>query len=238
MLTFGSLFAGIGGFDLGFERAGMKCKWQVEIDEFARTILRKHWPKHLQHKDIRHCGRGNLSKVDVICGGFPCQDISFAGPGGGLTGDRSGLWAEYFRVICELRPRYVVVENSSALLVRGLDAILCDFASVGFDAEWQIIQASDFALPHRRKRIFIVAYPNSQHGEARMGNLENRQRSVFATHYQERFPIWIQTASEIAGADDGVPERLYRQRVEVIGNSVAVPIAEWIGNLIVQHSSE
>jgi len=103
-LSFGSLFAGIGGFDLGFERAGMVCKWQVEIDDYATRVLAKHWPSVHRERDIRDCGPHNLERVDVICGGFPCQDISYAGLGAGLDGERSGLFFEAIRLVCELRP--------------------------------------------------------------------------------------------------------------------------------------
>ena len=104
-LTFGSLFAGIGGFDLGFERAGMVCKWQVEIDDYANRVLRKHWPDVRRWPDVRTWPQQDTEPVDVICGGFPCQDISYAGRGAGLEGERSGLFFESVRVVRELRPR-------------------------------------------------------------------------------------------------------------------------------------
>lgn len=157
-LTFGSLFSGIGGLDLGLERASMKCQWQVEIDEYAQKVLKKHWPDVARFRDIRDCGMHNLTSVDLICGGFPCQDISSAGRRIGITGERSGLWKEFHRIICELRPRYVLVENVAALLVRGIDTVLGDLAACGYDAEWQVLSAAQFGAPHLRKRIFIVAY--------------------------------------------------------------------------------
>ena len=95
-LIFGSLFAGIGGIDLGLERAGMKCAWQVEIDPYAQKVLEKHWPEVKRYSDIRDCGADNLDVVDLICGGFPCQDISYAGKGAGIEGERSGLWKEFY----------------------------------------------------------------------------------------------------------------------------------------------
>ena len=124
MLTFGSLFSGIGGFEIGFERAGMACKWQVEIDEYASRVLAKHWPSVHRERDIKDCGKHNLESVDVICGGFPCQDISYAGRCAGLDGERSGLFFEAIRVVRELQPRIVVMENVAALLTRGLDRVL------------------------------------------------------------------------------------------------------------------
>ena len=121
-LTFGSLFAGIGGFDLGLERAGMRCEWQVEIDPYARAVLAKHWPEVRRWEDVRTFPpKEGEWGVDVICGGFPCQDISVAGKGVGLAGARSGLWYEFARIIGEIRPRFVIVENVAALLTRGAD---------------------------------------------------------------------------------------------------------------------
>lgn len=160
-LTFGSLFAGIGGIDLGFERAGMVCKWQVEIDDYARRVLAKHWPKVHREKDIRDCGRHNLEWVDVIAGGFPCQDISYAGQGAGLDGERSGLFFEAVRVVRELQPRFVVLENVAALLTRGLDRVLGTLATLGYDAEWHCIPAAAVGAPHIRDRVFVIAYANS-----------------------------------------------------------------------------
>jgi DNA (cytosine-5)-methyltransferase 1 len=158
MLTFGSLFAGIGGFDLGFERAGFQCKWQVEIDTYATKILERHWPDVHRERDIRQCGRHNLERVDCIIGGFPCQDISYAGKRAGLDGARSGLWYEFARIVCELEPRIVCVENVSALLTRGLDQVLGTLASFGFDAQWHCIPAAAVGAPHIRDRVFILAY--------------------------------------------------------------------------------
>jgi DNA (cytosine-5)-methyltransferase 1 len=157
-VTFGSLFAGIGGFDLGLERAGMVCKWQVEIDPYARAVLDKHWPEVPKHDDVRTFPPQGEWGVDVICGGFPCQDISVAGKGAGLAGARSGLWYEYARIIGELRPSYVIVENVAALLARGMGTVLGDLSSLGYDAEWHVIPASAVGAPHRRERAWIVAH--------------------------------------------------------------------------------
>jgi DNA (cytosine-5)-methyltransferase 1 len=163
----GSLFAGIGGFDLGLERAGMTIAWQSEIDPYASAVLRKHWPNVPNHGDIRNIRAGTVEPVDLLCGGFPCQDISNAGKRAGIDGERSGLWSEYARVIGELRPRYVVVENVAALLGRGLDRVLGDLAALGFDAEWHCIPASAVGAPHRRDRIWIVAHARRDGGERR-----------------------------------------------------------------------
>jgi len=162
MLTFGSLFAGIGGFDLGFERAGFQCKWQVEIDDYATKILERHWPDVHREQDIRQCGRHNLERVDCIIGGFPCQDISYAGKGAGLDGARSGLFFEAIRLVCQLRPRAVVLENVAGLLTRGLDRVLGTLASLGYDAEWHCIPAAAVGAPHIRDRVFVLAFAEGE----------------------------------------------------------------------------
>lgn len=236
-LTFGSLFAGIGGFDLGFERAGMRCKWQVEVNPFAIRVLEKHWPKVRKYRDIREFNPTQSQKVDVICGGFPCQDISLAGSGKGIDGERSGLWSEYFRIVCELRPRYVVVENVSALLRRGIDRVLGDLASVGFDAEWQSFLASDFGLPHRRERICIVAYSNEiiRSERERLGLIADGEAEVFGGSSAERTAVRVQTADHFVGVDDGLPRELYGLRAERVGNAVVPDAFEWVGKRIIEH---
>jgi len=160
------LFSGIGGFSLGLERAGMRTVAFCEIDPFCRRVLAKHWPGVPCFNDVRSLTAERLAadgiSVDAICGGFPCQDISWAGNGDGIEGDRSGLWKEYARIIGELRPRFVAVENVTALLSRGLGVVLGDLAALGYDAEWQDVSAEDIGAPHPRSRVWIVAYPSGQ----------------------------------------------------------------------------
>ena len=159
MMRIGSLFSGIGGLDLGLEWAGVGYTvWQVERDPFCRAVLARHWPDAERFEDVCTVGVANLAPVDVICGGFPCQDISYAGKGAGLDGERSGLWFEFARVVREMGPRFVVVENVSALLTRGLDAVLGTLASLGYDAEWCCVRASDVGARHRRDRVFLIGY--------------------------------------------------------------------------------
>src|ERR1700723_849188 len=138
--THGSLFAGIDGFSIGFERAGFRTKWQVEIEPFAQRTLNKHWPKSAKHNDVKTFPpRDSLLSswdVDCITGGFPCTDVSVAGKNAGIEGEHSGLYREFIRIIRLLRPRYAVIENSPAIVVRGLDRILCLLAESGYDAEW------------------------------------------------------------------------------------------------------
>lgn len=161
MMRIGSLFSGIGGLELGLEAAisGAHTVWQVESAPFPRSILARHWPDADRSVcDVRLAGAHNLEPVEVICGGFPCQDISTAGLGAGLDGAKSGLWTEYARIIRELRPRYVVIENVSALIVRGLERVLGTLAELGYDAEWSTLSAADVGAPHLRRRLFIIAW--------------------------------------------------------------------------------
>ena len=144
------IFSGLG------LRYGMKCKWQVELDEYARRVLEKHWPDVPRYGDIRTITE--LPYVDVVGGGFPCQDITHAGKGAGIHGAKSSLWFEMLRIIRMVRPPYVVVENSSALCERGLDTVLAGLASSGYDAEWQRLPASAFGASHERERTYVIAY--------------------------------------------------------------------------------
>ena len=158
------LFSGIGGFSLGLERTGgFETVAFCEIEEFPRKVLAKHWPDVPCYRDVRELTAERLAAdgiaVDIICGGFPCQDISTAGKGAGLSGERSGLFYEVARLVGELGPRFVILENVGALLSRGLDAVLGTLASLGYDAEWHCIPASAVGAPHRRDRVWIVAYP-------------------------------------------------------------------------------
>jgi DNA (cytosine-5)-methyltransferase 1 len=157
-LTIGSLFSGIGALELGLMRAGLgPVLWQAERDEFCRRVLARHFPKARRYEDVRDVDR-SAAPVDVVCGGFPCQDLSYAGAGAGLDGERSGLWRELVRVAREVGPRYLVVENVSALLVRGLGTILGELAESGFDASWDCVPASSIGAPHRRDRLLLVAW--------------------------------------------------------------------------------
>ena len=156
------LFSGIGGFSLGLERAGFETVAFCEIDETCRRVLKKHWPKVDIFEDVKELCQFDFApgEIEVICGGFPCQDISVAGKGKGLKGERSGLWFEYKRPIEELKPKYVIIENVANLRSKGLVTVLQDLWSLGYDSEWHIISACGIGSVHRRERIWIVAYPN------------------------------------------------------------------------------
>jgi DNA (cytosine-5)-methyltransferase 1 len=159
----GSLFSGIGGFELGFEMTGaFETVFQVENNPYAQKILAKHWQKVPRFDDVRNVGKHNLPECDILIGGFPCQDVSHAGNRKGIdAGTRSGLWWEFHRIINELRPRVTVLENVPGLFTLGFDEVLGSLSKIGLDAEWEIISASSQGAPHVRERVFIVAYPNS-----------------------------------------------------------------------------
>lgn len=162
-----SLFSGIGGFDLGFERAGMTVVGMCEIDRHAQTVLRRRFPSATLHTDVRKVSYERRA-VDVICGGFPCQDLSVAGKRRGLAGDRSGLWHEFARIIDEAEPAWVVIENVPGLFSSndGRDfAVIVDWlAQRGYGVGWRVLDAQGFGLAQRRKRVFIVASFGSPRG--------------------------------------------------------------------------
>lgn len=254
-MKFFSLFSGIGGFDLGFERSGMTCVGQCEIDPFCNKVLAKHWPNVWRHGDIKtltgamineHCG-----SIDLICGGFPCQDISLAGKRAGMSGERSGLWSEFFRLICELRPGYTIIENVSALLIptkpeepAPLATVLSDLASLGFDAEWEMLRAADFGAPHQRDRLFIIANRDENKSvRTRESNRSNPGARFWVDI--ENFETWrggfdkleSMGIAERGGSYtdslrilDGIPDRM--DRVGSLGNAVVPQVAHWIGRRI------
>lgn len=260
MITFGSLFAGIGGLDLGLERAGMQCRWQVEIDDYARRVLAKHWPDVRRHDDVRTWPQADTEQVDLIVGGFPCTDISNAGKRAGITGEQSGLWTEFARIIRELRPRIVLVENVAALLGRGMDRVLGDLAESGFDAEWDCIPASAVGAPHRRDRVFVVSYAegigrrsrrpwgvvgtgarkedaagmaNASIEDDRRGDSESaeRQGTEFGEGDSRAGGPWA-VEPAVGRVADGVPDRM--DRLRCLGNAVVPQVAEWIGRRIIE----
>jgi DNA (cytosine-5)-methyltransferase 1 len=249
-LTFGSLFAGIGGFDLGFERAGFECKWQVEIDDYATRVLERHWPNAHRQKDIKQCGRHNLGRVDCIIGGFPCQDISYAGKRAGIDGARSGLFFEAIRVVRELQPRAVVLENVAGLLTRGLDRVLGTLAEVGFDAEWHCIPAASVGAPHIRDRVFVFAYRKSKSAlseyakvaELSIGIASNANGSGLAKRKSKdasrsrpnaRAELvrsgWWQSEPNVDRVANGIPARV--DRLRCLGNAIVPQVAEVVARM-------
>ncbi len=244
------IFAGIGGFSLGLERTGgFETVAFCEIDPFCRRVLAKHWPDVPCYEDVRELTAERLAAdgiaVDVICGGFPCQDISEANSSGrGLDGERSGLWREYARLIGEIRPKFVIVENVAALLGRGLGRVLGDVAALGYDAEWHCIPAAAIGAPHERDRVWIVAYPGE--GERRpivgacermawQDSIPQRQESAggFASVFEA---AWgsdaLVVANTLRGMDDGVQVRM--DGFNACANAVVPQIPNLIGKAILQ----
>ena len=171
MLTVGSLFSGIGGLDLGLERAGMEVIWQSEIDPYGCRVLKKHWPEVVNHGNIKEIKWGDVVRPDIICGGYPCQPFSTAGKRNG-TDDPRHLWPWVREAISELRPKYAILENVRGHVSLGLNVVLGEMASIGYDAEWQIVSAASVGAPHRRDRVIIVAYPTKQFSNER-GHRDN-----------------------------------------------------------------
>lgn len=235
MLTVGSLFSGVGGLDLGLEQAGMKTVWQVEQDPYALQVLNRHWPNVPKYTDVRNVGKHNLERVDIVVGGFPCQDISDAGNRLGITAERSGLWREMSRIVRELRPRYVLVENVAALLHQGIGRVLGDLSECGYDAEWEVISACSFGAPHMRERVFVFAYSNGCQLRAPWPAKEKaaptnvhfngtgRPRSMGSW-----WAVQPEPCSVVYGLSGVVDE------LRGYGNAVCPPVAKWIGERIIE----
>jgi DNA (cytosine-5)-methyltransferase 1 len=210
------LFAGIGGFDLGFERAGFAIKWQIEIDPFCRAVLAQHWPDVRRYEDVRTVG-ADIGAVDVVCGGFPCQPHSLAGRREGSADERD-LWPHFARLIRELQPRWVVAENVPGLLSsdagRFFGTVLGDLAACGYDAEWDCLPASAVGAPHRRDRVWIVAYPTQLHSDGGNIHREYREREISESgdgRCSERTVADAEVITERAGLCEA-GSRIFRRR--------------------------
>lgn len=232
------LFSGIGGFSLGLERSGMETVAFCEIEPYCQKVLKKHWPHVPIHTDIRELdGTQYRGTVELVCGGFPCQDISSAGTGEGLDGDRSGLWFEYARIIREVGPRFVLVENSPELVHRGLATVLGNLADAGLDAEWGVISACAVGASHMRRRLWIVAYADSSNGKTGFWDsfaqtdwaLRQNNRSACArASVQGR----LEDPPRLFRGVDDVPLRM--DRVRALGNAVVPQIPEILGRAIIE----
>ena len=235
------LFSGIGGFSLGLERTGgFETVAFCEIEAFPRRVLAKHWPEVPCYDDVRTLTAARLAadgiEVDVICGGFPCQDISSAGKRTGLSGARSGLWSEYARLIREIRPIFVVVENSAELLGIGIDDVLGDLAQLGFGAVWDCIPAAVLGAPHGRDRVWLVAYAEEVSGVHEPDIGDGLRRWV--SDHRNAWPAspWNSPAAAVCRVDDGIPHRV--DRTGSLGNAVVPQIPELIGNAILRSMQE
>jgi DNA (cytosine-5)-methyltransferase 1 len=239
MITVGSLFSGIGGMELGLERTGKyKVIWNCEINPYCIEVLKKHWKDVPNLGDITKVNWNEIEKPELICGGFPCQDISIAGKGQGIKeGTRSGLWSEFAKSIRILRPKYALIENVPMLSKRGLNIVLADLAKMGYNAEWGIISASSVGAMHKRERIFIIAYST--------GNRISRMWKETIPEFKEL--SWCKDIRRIEDlrnrldipeplvcrSNNGVSRRLDNyirtERTKAIGNAVVPQVAQTIG---------
>lgn len=245
MLRVLDLFSGIGGFSLGLQATGgFSTVAFCEPNRHCRVVLARHWPGVARYKDVRFLNAEKLKRLaplHVVCGGFPCQDISGAGRKLGIEGARSGLWSEFYRLIGELRPFYAIMENVSALLIRGIDRVLGDLAALGYDAEWHCIPASVIGAPHQRDRIWIIAYPFREGRKGPIASLDLSQLGPWGWRGEEDLRA-ITDAPFVAGdrwpepllrrMDDGDRYRTYR--LHALGNAVVPQIPLIIGRAILE----
>lgn len=242
-MTVGSLFSGIGGFDLGFERAGYDVRWQVEIDEYANRVLAKHWPHVRRYRDIRTIDWRDVEPVDVVCGGFPCQPHSVAGRRKASEDDRD-LWPEVVRCLRETQPRWFVGENVTGLLSsengRFFGTVLRDLAACGFDVEWDCIPACAVGAPHERDRVWIVAYPAGQGWTGllrdfiQVGPQQKTEWASTALDSSRAFDRWARCEGvgepPFFRGNDGISARV--DRLRGLGNAIVPQIAEWLARRI------
>ena len=249
-----SLFSGIGGIELGLERAGMTTVGQVEIDPFCRQVLARHWPNVPRHDDVRTAVQWWESEprphVHVIAGGFPCQDVSNAGGKAGIDGVKSSLWAAMADTIRDIRPRYVIVENVAALLIRGIGRVLSDLHTLGFDAEWSVVSACSLGAPHTRERLFLLAHANDERQQAGWphGIRDDQALAVWREWDSEHLYAATEsrcsegeshwsTEPEVDRMADGLSDELDRRRLFALGNAVVPAVAEHIGRRLIERTA-
>jgi DNA (cytosine-5)-methyltransferase 1 len=232
-LRVGSLFSGIGGLDLGLERAGMTTIWQSEIGPFACRVLARHWPHVPNLGDVTTIDWSTVERPDLICGGFPCQDISSAhtvGPNSrsGLEGPKSGLWRQFSRCVAALRPRWVLVENVASGWTRWVPGVRGSLDSLGYASVPVEVSARAFGAPHLRRRILVVAHP---YGDSEpLGAIYGEAQVLPSAPIRSGY--WRADLPGVLRVDDGVPRRMDRRRA--LGNAVVPQMAEWIGRIIVE----
>jgi DNA (cytosine-5)-methyltransferase 1 len=222
--SFGSLFTGIGGIDLGLERAGWRCAWQVENDPFCLSVLAEHWPDVPRYFDIRRLDFDHLRTVRLIAGGFPCQPHSVAGRRLAQN-DARWLWPWFASVVASVEPEIVLIENVPGLRKTGLREVLADLAALGFDAEWSPLSAADVGAPHRRDRLFIVAHAD---GKGPQGHRAERRLGASSREVEATGSAWWAAEPRLDRVAHGVPDRV--DRLVALGNAVVPQVAEWIGH--------
>jgi DNA (cytosine-5)-methyltransferase 1 len=227
------MFAGVGGFTIGFEEAGMKTVAFAEIDPWAAAVLKKHWPEIPNLGDVTEA---KYPEAEVICAGFPCQDISSAGRRAGITGPRSGLWGQVVRAVRVVRPIVVALENVAALLNRGMGTVLGDLAALRYDAEWDCVQATAAGLPHSRDRVFIAAYAQrdkQSRPKPRLGTLGRMGRLIQPAPGNGD---WQAALSALRRMDDGIQRSV--DRTDCLRNAIVPQITAALGKSLIASVSD
>jgi DNA (cytosine-5)-methyltransferase 1 len=244
-MTHGSLSSGIGGMDIGAAANGIETSWTSEIDPVRQDVLKYLLPNAIHYGDMREIKK--TKKVDIISFGFPCQDISTANPNGkGLEGAKSSLFYEGWRIICQNRPKYIVIENSPNLVNKGLREILIAFAKEGYNAEWHVISCKQFGMPHLRKRLFIVATDTNQKrckavdgifGEEHKEKLRSQtqwkidgSQIIFQpeSYRGASWQDWAETIRSFSHLDDGIPKNILYGLLAATGDTVSPVITSWL----------
>lgn len=250
----GSLFSGIGGFDLGLERAGCEISWQIENNDYCRKILKKHWPKVPCHYDIKSIDWRDIPAVDLVCGGFPCQPFSVAGKRAGAADDRY-LWAEVVRCLDALRPTWFLGENVPGIINMALDQVCADLEGLGYEVWPVCIPACAVDAPHRRDRLWIVAHHEGQlnrqyHGGKNAGQIQQSRIGLIEADVadasrellngsrttrtrrgrQSTNESWWPAESSFCRVAHGIPARV--DRLKGLGNAIIPEIAEAFGWMI------
>lgn len=222
-LTHGSLFSGIGGFDLGAQLSGIHTEWNCELLEFNRNFLKNTFPETEQYGDITTMQKP--IPVDIISAGFPCQNISIAASKNrdGINGEKSGLWRHIIRICEAIKPSYLIIENSSALINKGLSEFLREFAKIGYDAEWQTLRGFQFGIPQRRRRLYVVLYTTS------IGNRMEKEQ-IFSGWHKPQYPTWRDSEAKVYGMGDVISDRVDKHRS--LGNAVQPLIAHYLFELV------
>lgn len=257
-LSVGSLFTGIGGLDLGLERAGWRVAWQSEVDPYCCRVLEARWPEVPNLGDVTSVDFEEVEPVELIAGGYPCQPFSLAGSRSGAD-DARHLWPHFARALRLLRPRFALLENVPGHLSLGFGDVLADLAALGYDAEWESVPAAAFGAPHLRWRLFVVAYTERVAGDLRRAELFRRQpdateqtrlgresvadadggrrggvldgeRTTFGDNLDGRGRSWWDVEPDVGRVADGVPARV--DRLRALGNAVVPQVAEWVGSRI------
>jgi len=248
-LIHGSLFSGVGGFEIGSEMSNIPTLWNCEFEEHNREILKNRFKNTKQYFDVREMK--NVEYVDIISGGFPCQDLSIANVSNkkiwkheaciGIKGERSGLWSEMWRITGEVRPRYLLIENSPMLLIRGFEQVLCDLSKIGYVCEWQCLSAAQFGYNHKRERFFGIAYPEQKRCKNNFTAFRKLQE-VLLKQPSRQNPISTtlkrfnsNSEYEFLRMDDGFSKGLDKKRIEMMGNAVVPEIAHYLFECVKAH---